>query len=159
MPHLRCFACVVLAIGLSLLGACGQKAGTPGATVERFLGAIRDGDDATARGCMVADERGDKSVSFDAEGLANGYRIGTTKVEGGRATVGVTVDGKELPMALRREDAQWRISMNDTMQAMLGMTPAQMEKAFEQAARQLGDQVQKGMEKALRDGLAAPAGR
>jgi hypothetical protein len=62
-------------------------------------------------------------------------------------------------MALRREDEQWRISMNDTMQSMLGMTPAQMEKAFEQAARELGDEMQKGMEQAFRDGLAAPAGR
>lgn len=106
---------------LSLLAlmstGCSQK---PSTTVDSFLGAIRNGDRATAIQCVTADSRPD-DVSEDrvrpVEGFS--YQILSEVVEEERAVVLTELtdrDGSrvQVPFVLLREEGLWKIDATST---------------------------------------------
>ena len=145
--------------GLVLFTACGAKSkSSPIACVETFLSAIAADDKAGAMACLVATERNEQGLSFDKKGVANGWKLGATTIDGDRATVKADLGEHELPLCLRREGDGWRISMHETMRAAIGMGPEDLEKAMQKAAQDMADQMQKAMGEAERQ-PAMPNGR
>ncbi len=107
-----------------LLAACGgATAKDPKSVLQSFLTAVEKADGPGARRLLVTAEQHDESLSFEREGLQDGYRLGAARVTGDRAQVPMTVqrNGKEmtLPMVLHKQDDGWRLCLHDTMQAAL----------------------------------------
>ncbi len=115
-------------------------------------------DDDGARRLLVVEERGDRCLSFDKDGLREGYRLGAASESGDDARVPVIAraDGRErtIPMVLHRESGQWRISLHDTMSELLGGDVRELQRGLQQGLEQVGrdmqQRVQQGMAEAVR---------
>jgi len=135
-----------------LAPACGKKAETSGpeATVRAFFDAVSSGDLDRARALLVKKDRESKNTELKQRALE--YEIGATDVEADETTVHVRItdEGKtqEMPMTLVREEGDWRISMDRTMEKMVGFS---MDDLADQLGKQMGEAMKGAMKGAMKN--------
>ena len=116
-------ALIWVLVPVLLLASCKVRS-TPEATVREFLAAVQNGDSAQARELLVQAENGSANIAFERGALIKGWSVGTATVEGERARVPVaTTPSRMLQLVVVLEDGQWRVSMMETLRAMLAHQP------------------------------------
>ena len=131
---------------------------------DRFLDAVREGDEATAHSLLViCDDESVEMPGMSKEENA-GYELGPGQVEGDQVIVkarlwrtppGETeLEEQEMPMVVRREEGDWKIDIGASITRMFGFD---MGEAFTQIAEGLGEAISEGVE-AMAKGLGETQG-
>lgn len=130
----------------STFASCGGK--SPEETVVRFLESVKAGDVDAASLCLIEADR--EGASGPADGGPESWTVGKTETDGDQRIVHVAVTeaGREdnMPFVLVQESGEWRISMEKTMERMLGFSMEEMKEGFEGMAEAMGEEFQKGLE-------------
>ncbi len=145
---------------------------TPGDVAEarrvtdRFLDAVRQGDEATARSLLVTSD--DESVELPGMSKEEeaGYELGPGQVEGDLVVVEARLwrtppgetekEEQQMPMVVRRDEGDWKVDIGASIERMFGFS---MEEACSQMAEGLGEALSEGMEavaKGMGEALGGP---
>jgi len=127
---------------------------------DRFLQAVEQGDETTARALLVPIEG--ESMDFNSmHESTTGYELAEPQAEGEQVLVEAKVSGaamgegeppvQNLPLILRPVDGAWKVDMGASINRMLGVN---LGDVMSQMAQGLGDAMSKGME-AVAEGFGA----
>jgi phage host-nuclease inhibitor protein Gam len=128
----RILAALAAVASLLVMVGCGGKAATPKAAFEAFVAAAKSGDQEKMAACMdkptgdamkelmaLAEEMGQgKAADPTEEFKKTEFTCGEEKIDGGKATLQVTGNGKTQTVQFVQEDGAWKISIPELTKAV-----------------------------------------
>lgn len=142
-----------------LLTSCGggKVENTPEAVAKAFYGKIQKGDFSGAKKyatktsaqalemmesmMSMAKSMGGSSKTEEIEKMKNAkVEFGAAKVDGDRATIAVTTDGKAKDLNLKKEDGNWKVVFDKSANSKdNGGSKSNPAESLEDAGKQIGD--------------------